>query len=326
MTKLIFSIFTALLLLTTTGKAETFLPMSQYEGSSFAEVVDVIEDHNFTPATEIAKDEFAVYQNRLPQYPMNTISVFFGKGTTLERDAQRTVNEGFDYYDRLPKKLHPNGVCVTGEWQIQEPTKYSGYFANGAHGLFVGRISVAMEDTTSDDERGFGIAGKVFPTLNPQDVVKTGNFFTVDVLMGTDQPRVLDTKTTNEPELGFKFNLLAFGMKLGSALKKADESPMFRPLTKVAELNSPAKVVTPHWIRLSADRHLKRNNEKDFRNEVLKALEDNKKLIYNIEVSDTTKDRSANSGWKKIGEVTLDRAIVSYGCDRRLHFAHPKLK
>lgn len=326
MTKFLLPIFSLFFLLATTSQAEIYLPMSPYEGSRFAEVQDVIEDHGFTPTSEVAKEEFAVYRSQMPQYPMNMMSVFFSRGTALERDAQRTVNEGFDYYDRLPKKLHPNGVCVTGEWKIHKPTNYSGYFAQGSQGLFVGRISVAMEDTTSDDARGFGIAGKVFPTMNPQEVVKTGNFFTVDVLMGTDQPRVLDTLTTNEPELGFRLSVLALGMKIASALKTADESPMFRPLTQVASLNSPAQVKSPHWVRLSPDRHLKRNNEKDFRAEILTALEENGRLIYAIEVSETTKDREAKSGWTKIGEITLDRAVVSYGCDRRLHFGHPKAK
>jgi hypothetical protein len=125
-------------------------------------------------------------------------------------------------------------ACVTGEWSINTPTNYAGYFATGAKGLFIGRISVATEDTTSDDARGFGFAGKVFPTLDENEVVQTGNFFTVDVLMGTDLHHVLDAKTTNEPELGFRFNLIGLAMKIASALKTADENPLFRPLTQVA--------------------------------------------------------------------------------------------
>lgn len=299
---------------------------TEYQGASFAEVVDVLENHGFTPRNEGERYEMDVYTKRLPQYPMNMLTVFSGSGTTLERDAVRTLSERFDYYDRLPKKLHPNGVCVTGEWQIQKDTPYSGYFAKGAKGLFVGRVSVAMEKTTSKDPRGFGFAGKVFPTMDVHEVVKTGNFFTVDVLMGEDQEHVLDTKTTNEPEAGFRLGLISFAFKIASVLKKVDENPLFRPLTQVAALNNPAEIRQPKWIRLSVDKNVQRNNEKDFRDEVLKAMEDNKKITYAIEVSDTTKDRSSKTGWNKIGEVVLDHAIVSYGCDRRLHFAHPKLK
>ena len=71
---------------------------------------------------------------------------------------------------------------------------------------------------------------------------------------------------------------------------------------------------------------LKRNVKSDFRNEILTALKDNQGLKYLIEVSDTTADRNAVKGWMRIGEINLNRAQVSYGCDRRLHFSHPKLK
>lgn len=298
-----------------------------YQGSSFAEVMDILSDKNFHPRTDIEAKEFSLYQKEvLPQYPVNSKSVFAGGSAPLVRDAKRTVSERFDYYDRLPKKLHPNGVCVAGNWKITKDTPYSGYLATGSQGLFVGRISVAMEDTTSADPRGFGFAGKVFPTVNENEVVKTGNFFTVDVLMGTDLAHVLDAKTTNEPETGFRFSLIGLGLKIASALKSADENPGFRPLSQVASLGTSGAVKQPRWIRLSANSEVRRNNEADFRKEVLKALNENKVVTYSIEVSNTTKDRTAKQGWEKVGEIELNQSVVSYGCDRRLHFAHPKLK
>ena len=30
--------------------------------------------------------------------------------------------------------------------------------------------------------------------------------------------------------------------------------------------------------------------------------------------------------WQAIGLIHLNESMVSYGCDRRLHFAHPKMK
>jgi hypothetical protein len=295
--------------------------------ASYNQVVSVIQDENFIPRTEIEVSEFSIYDSlKLPQYPVNAKSLFMGGSAALEKDAIRTVNERFDFYDRLPKKLHPNGVCVLGKWQIDTQTKYSGYFSEGSEGLFVGRISVAMEDTTSDDSRGFGIAGKIFPTLNPDEEVQTGNFFTVDVLLGAKTQSVFDTKTTNEPELGFKFSLIGLAMKISSALKKADDNILFRPLTQVASLKTTEVIKQPKWLRLSFKNNIIRNNEKDFRNEVLRAFEDNSEVTYTIEISETTHDRSAKTGWSRIGEIKLNQAIVSYGCDRRLHFAHPKLK
>ncbi len=297
-----------------------------YQGSSFNEVLSVINDVNFAPRTEVEQTEYSVYQSgKLPQYPVNARSIFANGSAALERDAQRTVSERFDYYDRLPKKLHPNGVCVSGQWKITEDTPYSGFFKKSSNGLFLGRISVAMEDTTSADSRGFGFAGKVFPTTNPNEVVDTGNFFTVDVLLGTDLAHVLDSKTTNEPETGFDLSLIGLGLKISSALKTADSNPGFRPLTQVASLGEKEKVVQPKWIRLSASKAHIRNDSPDFRDEVRQALVDNKNLVYFIEVSDTTKDRNDRSGWTRIGKITLNQAVVSYGCDRRLHFSHPKL-
>ena len=299
----------------------------EYNGSSFNEVWNVINDVGFAPKSDIEKEEFNVYTEFLPQYPVNMSSIFAGGSGDLERDAIRTVNQRFDYYDRLPKKLHSNGVCVSGEWIIKKSTPFTGMLATGAKGLFVGRISVSLGNTTSDDQRGFGFAGKVFPTMDPNQVVKSGNFFTVDVLMGTMLDHVLDAQTTNEPETGFKLSLIGVGLRIAAALKKADDNPSFRPLTQVVNANKADDVeaVQPHWIRLKASGNLKRNDEPDFRNEIIQALDDNKTLKYFIEVSDETKDREATEGWTRVGEINLDKAVISYGCDRRLHFAHPKL-
>lgn len=299
----------------------------EYQGSSFNEVWNVINDVGYIPKSNIEKEEFEVYKEFLPQYEVNSFSLFAGGSEDLERDAVRTVNQRYDYYDRLPKKLHPNGVCVSGEWVINKKTDYTGLLATNSKGLFVGRISVAMEDTTSDEQRGFGFAGKVFPTTNPDEVVSTGNFFTVDVLMGTMLEHVLDAQTTNEPETGFKLSLIALGLRIAKALSFADSNPSFRPLTQVASANKAddVEVVQPRWIRLSASSKLRSNDEPDFRNEIIQALDDNKTLKYYIEVSDETKDREATEGWTRIGEINLDRAVITYSCDRRLHFAHPKL-
>lgn len=300
---------------------------NDYRGSSFQEIVDVLNDESVPLTTSRQRDEFALYkQPTLPRYPMNAKSLFMQGSVALERDAIRTTSERFDYYDHLPKKLHPNGVCVTGTWTIDKQTPYSGYLASKAKGLFVGRISVAMQEVTKDHKRGFGIAGKIFPTMNEQEIVPTGNFFTVDVLMGTRAQRVLEVKTTNEPEMGFDFSLIGLGLKIASALIKGDDNPMFRPLTQVASLDNASAIKQPKWIRLSPSSHLKKNDESDFRAEIIRALAENKILTYEIAVSETTKDRESIKGWRSIGQLRIDRALVSYGCDRRLHFSHPKLK
>lgn len=296
----------------------------EYTGSSFNEVMDVISSSQAPVSSEKEQNELNVYLNhQLPQYPVNMLSIFSPFKDQLSKDAVRTMNERFDYYDRLEKRLHSNGVCVSGTWNISEATiGFGGALKGGTKGLFVGRISVAMEETVNSEKRGFGFAGKVFPTMNPNEKVTTANFFTVDVLLGT-KSQFLDTALTNEPELGLSFDsipVLGLASKITKALEVGDKNPGFRPLTQLST-NS------PKWIRLSPMVGTTRSKAADFRNEVLEALEMNKgKLFFNIDISNTTKDRKGKKGWERAGFIEINQADVSYGCDRRLHFAHPKLK
>lgn len=65
-------------------------------------------------------------------------------------------------------------------------------------------------------------------------------------------------------------------------------------------------------------------DKEDFRDELDVAHYPNG-IVFDIYVSDVT-HKSNEDGWKRIGLIHLDDSMVSYGCDRRLHFAHPKLK
>ncbi|OQW50848.1 MAG: hypothetical protein A4S09_11010 [Proteobacteria bacterium SG_bin7] len=295
-----------------------------YEGSSFNEVLSILGNDQNVVKSEKEKSELAVYKSgNLPVYPVNSQTVF-GPGADLIKDAKRTTEQKYDYYDYLPKKVHPNGVCVTGEWKITDPSPYTGYFATEARGLFIGRISVTMDRVLNDENRGFGFAGKIFPTLNPNEKVKTANFFTADVLLGTSTRRFFDTRVTNQPDSGFDLSLLALGFKIAQTFKKADQDPSFRPVSTIAKLGENQNFRSPRWIRISPNSNIKKNNQKDFRNEVLQAATDNDEIIFNIEVSEVTGDRNA-SQWQRLGEIKTHKALVGYGCDRRLHFAHPKL-
>src|SRR5260370_37491372 len=71
--------------------------------------------------------------------PLPTCEVTLGSvlGGVLRRVAERTVDSHADLrwgpdgkgYRRL---LHPNGVCLTGRWEITEESNYSGYFRQGS--------------------------------------------------------------------------------------------------------------------------------------------------------------------------------------------------
>lgn len=301
---------------------------AEYEGSSFNEVQSILNDETPEPVNSYDLAEWLVYrENRLPQYSMNWESIF-EKDITLQTDAKRTLSEQNDYYPRLTKKLHPNGVCVSGQWSIDRFSKYSGLFKTETKALFVGRISVAMESTDFESRRGFGFAGKIFPTTDQSEIVRTANFFTVDVLTGQSEQYFMKTATTNEPAVGipefWNISRTWLGIKIKKALEEVDSNPGFRPLTPIAASGEVAvQVKMPKWIRLKTENGQITNHESDFRNEVLRAISDNRILKVGIYVSDTDSDRNNESAWTRIGTIELDKAVVSYGCDRRLHFAHP---
>lgn len=295
--------------------------------STFNEVWNVVTDKNFVPQTDVERSEFAIYQEHLlPVYPVNSASVFATDGQ-LKADAKRTVSSSADYFSRLPKLLHANGVCVAGIWEVTQPTAYTGMFSQGSKGLFVGRVSVTMDRVLYHEKRGFGFAGKIFPTMDPNQDVHTANFFSVDVLMGNKKSHFLQAAMTNEPETGFDLSLIGLGFRIASALSSADHKPGFRPLYPISEsgLSSDQVAVTPHWVRFSVARGTILNDEDDFRNEVIRGMNQNDGLKIVIQVSDETKDRMTNSGWTSIGTIQLNQVSESYGCDRRLHFPHPKL-
>src|SRR5260370_42426563 len=43
--------------------------------------------------------------------------------------------------------LHPNGICLIGQWPITEQTQYSGYFAKDSAALAIGRYSTCCTKT-----------------------------------------------------------------------------------------------------------------------------------------------------------------------------------
>lgn len=241
----------------------------------------------------------------------------------LKEAASRTIHNRDDYHDYFKKLVHANGICFNGVWEITGNSNYSGYFAPGKKGLIIGRISAASPQTTNDKDRAFGFAAKIFPTLDANEPVKTANFFTVDNLNGTPARQFSDVALTNEPpaDLSGVLNPIKF---VNQVFEAVDVHPSFRPLYPISRAGEPAgsKPVTPKWIRIRlADEQQKIDFDiSDFRNELLQYQNG---IVFSIEVSDTTKDRLSNAGWNRIGEIRTSPMVTTFGCDRRLHFAHP---
>ena len=296
--------------------------------SSFNEVRDVV----FSPSdakNSLEQQEINGYlNNKLPHYEVSSANFIKDGINLLIGDAQRTLNETADYYPRLEKHLHSNGICFTGTWHITQKTPYTGYFAQGAQGLMIARASTALSETERGEPRAFGLAGKLFPTTNPNLKVKTANFFTVDVLAGTQRDHYLDVKMTNEPKTGFRFAVLPLAFYVGRIFNKADEQAGFRPVTAFAEmgLKQGEMAKSPRYFMVQGAPSNKRIKAVDFRDEL--NIEKNhaaKPLIFKILVSDVSGDQDSKD-WQEIGDLIFTESKVSYGCDRRLHFAHPKIR
>lgn len=296
--------------------------------SSFNELYDVVFGPPPAPVTPIEAEEQAMYASgQLPQYAVRVSNFIMDGINYLRQDAIRTVNETADYYPRVEKRVHSNGICFTGTWRISADTPYSGYFKQGATGLIMARASTALSETRRGQSRGFGFAGKIFPTLDPDMTTDSANFFLVDVLMGAQRDRYLDVGMTNKPATGFRFSVLYLGLVAASAFARADSNPGFRPLYPIAELGLAAgdTATTPTYMMLRGSAENVRNDQIDFRDELNLELNGNEELRFDILVSDVSA-RQSSSSWQTIGEVVLNESVVSYGCDRMLHFPHPKMK
>ena len=288
-----------------------FASPTAYQGSRFSDVWQQVTSDVYT--RQIPRDEV-------------TLGKFFQSGKDLlARAAVRTVNNQNDLLPRFDKLLHPNGVCLMGTWKITKDNKYSGYFKNGSEGLIISRASVALSETEKGHYRGFGLAGKIYPTKNRNDraAYKTANFFTIDDLSGTKADSFLDTELTNQPKVSVRIGSI-FSADIATAaafaLGKADANPLKRQVYQIAQMGLEADetLKVPSFMKLSGSKGQTRNGAADFREELLTQIEEEGFVEFDISVADATKS------FKKIGSIRYTEAVASESCDHRLHFHHPK--
>lgn len=284
------------------------------DGASFEEVWQAVESDPYDK----------------PAYKVSATR-FFGWGVNRLFDAaKRTLNDESDLLPRFDKLLHANGICLKGEWIIDRPSRYTGYFEQGARGLFIGRASVALSETERGHYRSFGIAGKIFPTLDSGELVKTANFFVIDDLGGTLTPRFLDAPLINEPPVSVNTSSILVAPIAAAAatnFSRADANPGLRQVYSISELglNRPSEAITPRWMRIRGTDGSARIEENDFRDELVVSRYPGKKIEFAIEVAPPTTGNT-DKQWRKIGRIVIDDSVVSDSCDHRLHFAHPKFR
>lgn len=286
-----------------------------YRGSTFKEVRD-----------QVFSDPYAV----LPLHVITLGSFYKGLANLLLRATRRTLDDPADISPYFQKLVHPNGVALTGTWNITEESDYTGYFGRGSQALIIVRCSTLLYKTTRGSFRGFAFAGKIFPTMDPHERVRTADFLTIDVLAGTRAAHYTDVALTNEPPLGFNsdvIRLLGVVIATFGSFIQADYNPVFRPLYPVGELGLPpgGTANTPKWMMVRAWPGSGQSDEVDFRNELCVGNYVNNTLSFNI----STASRRLLTGerdWRPLGHIDLTESVASESCDHRLVFQHPKLK
>ncbi|MBD2531018.1 hypothetical protein H6G97_16085 [Nostoc flagelliforme FACHB-838] len=292
-----------LLILTMLNKPQPSTPdndVFEYDGSTYKEVKEV----GFS----------GPYGEPLPYQQGVGLTTF----VQLFNDAARNLFDRRDIRPHYDKLIHANGVCYTGLWKITEDSPYTGYFSKGSEGLVFARLSVAGAGIKRGDRRALGLAGKVYPTLNPDEKAKPGNFVTVDYLTGIKTKHITDTELTNFPDVGPDI-----GAKLVNRVifRLVDKRPGFRQVFPISTLGVEpgGKVVTPDLFMLRVAEGTPKIDAEDFRDELRLEKYPNHTLVYTINVKNFDEKE-----WTKLGVIELNDYAICEGCDKRIHFWIPR--
>jgi hypothetical protein len=320
-----------------------------YRGSRYAEVRDAIFANPYQNIWGGADE------TPLPKYEVTLSSVLrgllpFARRYLLRQASERTVDSHADLRwgpdgQGFRRLQHPNGVCLTGLWEITEDTEYSGYFRRGSRALAIGRYSSNV--TGRGQTRSLALVGKLFPTTDPNHAqpLRTASLITQEDLGGGHTDYINDAELRNAPDVtpwprGKSVQLVLVSVVTLVVFTLVDKKATIRQLHQIAELGKPEGAPTraPTFMRLlvATDQPRIEGKGLDLRDEVMAQIFDRgdpvpkRKLTFHIEVTDegATRDilghtRRSFKNWRRIGQMTFDDAVVSYNGDFVLHFAHP---
>jgi len=321
---------------------------SSYDGSCYADVRDAIFSNPYQRLWGSPED------SPLPTYKVTLSSVLrgilsLGKRYIFQQATARAVDSHADLrwgpdgkgFRRL---LHPNGVCLTGQWRITEASAYSGYFRQGSEALVIGRYSTCCTETRRGHTRSLALVGKLYPTANSQHTqpLRTASFITQQDIAGENTDYINDAELRNAPDVhawrrGRGVPIL---LVTGLVFQRVDREPSQRQLYQIAELgkadNEPTRAPKYMRLRVVPEQPRIEGDSLDFRDEVMAQIFDRgnpaprRSLMFDIEVSDegTTcgpgaAQHVAISNWRRIGKLIFDDAVVSYNGDFVIHFNHP---
>jgi hypothetical protein len=272
-----------------------------------------------------------------------------GRRRHFSRASERTLDSGADLRwgtdgKGFPRLLHPNGVCLTGRWSITEPTPYSGYFGQGREALVVARYSSGAGGMRRGRVRSLALVGKLFPTLDPDHPtpLRTANFITQQDIGGARSESINEADLFNAPDVTVfrRGPAGALLVKVAVVFRRVDQEPSIRQLYPIAELGKPAGDPTraPRFMRLRvvAGQPVIPGADLDVRDEVMAQIFDpgdpvpKRTLTFAIEVTDDGETsgtpfriRRTFTGWRRVGSLVFDNAVISYNGDFVIHFAHP---
>jgi hypothetical protein len=315
-----------------------------YNGSRFSEVREAIF------ASPYQKVWGREGEPPLPHYEATLASLLrgilpFGRHYFFGQASKRTVDSHADLRwgpdgKGFRRIIHPNGVCLTGLWEITEETEYSGYFKQGSRGLLVGRYSTCCTEIHRGELRAQALVGKLFPTTDPNHAqpLQTASFITMEDIAGKYTGYINDAELRNAPDITlWRRPSLAIA---GIVFTLIDKKASLRQVYPIAELGKPLNEPTraPEFMRLLvvSDQPRIEGEKLDLRDEVLGQIFDKgdpvpkRKLTFHIEVTDDGTTRlglvalnRTFKNWRRIGKLTFDTAVASYNGDFVIHFNHP---
>jgi hypothetical protein len=319
-----------------------------YRGSSYCEVRHAIFANPYQRVWGNADEpDLPVYKVTLRGVLRGVLS--FGTRYLFLQASKRTVDSSADLRWGLNGRgfrriLHPNGVCLTGQWKITEETEYGGYFAKGSTALTVARYSTCCTETRRGFNRSLALVGKLFPTTDANDIapLQTASFITQQDIGGALTDSINDAELLNAPDTtAFRRGVgLPILLVTGVVLGIADKQATIRQLYQIAELGKPANqaIRSPNYMRLTVIPEQPRIEGKrlDFRDEIMAQMFDKgnpkpqRTLTFRIEVTDkgvtsgtALRQRRSFQAWKQIGTLIFDDAVVSWNGDSVIHFNHP---
>lgn len=319
-----------------------------YRGSRFSEVRDALF------ANPYQHPWGGLGEPPLPNYAVSLLGVLrgalpFGPPYFFREAVARAVDSPADLRWGIAQKgfrriIHPNGICLTGMWEISEQTPYSGYFRAGSRALAIGRYSTCCKETRRGRTRSLSLVGKLFPTTDPghSEPLRTANFITQQDLGGDRTDYINDAELHNAPDTtswrrGFGLPILLVEAAL---FRQTDKEPTQRQLYQIAELGKPdgEATRTPGFMRLLVDSAQPRipGEALDFRDEIMAQIYDRgdpaakRVLTFHIEVTDEGSthgpaffQRRKFADWVRIGRLSFNEAVASYNGDFVIHFNHP---